>query len=257
MDFKEKLTSLFKKHKDKTTTVGVCSAHMGRYREFDACLNTTVMPKGSSVQWAVGTDAAFNLNQLIRAMPQIKAEYLWILGDDHVWSPDLLLKLLERDVDIVVPYCLRRGTPFWHVLHFDSRRDFFRVPYGVVNHKNGMVDITGLTIGNSGMLVKKQVFDKMTPPWFECGRTNVEVMGTDLYFCEKASDAGFKIWLDLDNVIGHILHMAVWPKQDPDGIWAAEIKEASETINRQPGERQIQDFQPPVGEDVWVEEDVR
>jgi hypothetical protein len=244
---------IFKKNKKfGSVLVGICSGNMGRYREFDACLSFTISPPGSKHQWAVGGDPAYNLNRLIEAMEELECDYLWILGDDHVWKEDLLMKLLERDKDIVVPLCLRHGFPFWHVIHFDSRRDFYRVPYHALRGRSGCIDITGLTVGNAGMLIKSKVLQNMARPWFECGRTHTEVMGTDLYFCEKAAKAGFGLWLDTDNTIGHIIPMAIWPEQGEDGAWLGRLEDPSMCFPKNRTVKTIHNYEHPEGKEEWL-----
>lgn len=213
--------------------IGIVSGNMGRYREFDGCLHSTLAPPGTRIGWRIGVDPTYNLNQLARDLREGE-EWLWILGDDHVWTPDLLLRLLERNVDAVAPHCLRRAYPFWHVLHHGKEKGFARANLDCLEGWSGCQEITSLTVGNAGMLIRKRVFDGMKDPWFECGHTHPEVMGSDLYFCDKLADAGFKLYLDLDNPIGHIVHMAVWPKRYDDGIWGADIRKANDVFGSDP-----------------------
>lgn len=211
-------------------TIGIVSSYLGRYREFDVCLSQIQAPNYSTVTWRIGINAALNLNELVRAMTK-EHQWLWILGDDHVFKPDLLLRLLERDVDITVPFCLRRAYPYHHVIHEGEDKKFHRVPCNFLDGKSGLIDITGKVIGNAGMLIKRNVLEAVPEPWFEVGKTNPEVMGADLFFCHKAYQAGFKLFVDTDNVIGHINHMAVWPYQDEkNGKWCAEVRTASDVF---------------------------
>lgn len=214
--------------------IGVVSSYLGRYREFDVCLSQIQAPNHSSILWHVGINAALNLNETVRGMTK-EHEWLWILGDDHVFRPDNLLKLLARDVDIVVPLCLRRSYPYHHVIHEgeskDKEKPFMRAPHDWLDGKTGLLDITGKTIGNAGMLIKRHVLVGISDPWFEVGKTSPEVMGADLYFCHKAYQAGFKLFLDTDNPIGHINHMAVWPYYDAKtGKWCAEVRKANDVM---------------------------
>lgn len=213
--------------------IGVISSYLGRYREFDVCLSQIQAPNGCPILWHIGINAAFNLNETVRGMKE-EHQWLWILGDDHVFKPDLLLKLLQRDVDVVVPLCLRRSYPYHHVIHEgkdNEKQAFGRAPYDFLDGQSGLIDVTGKTIGNAGMLIKRHVLEAIPDPWFEVGKTHPEVMGGDLYFCHKAFRAGFKLFLDTDNPIGHINHMAVWPYQDEKtGKWCAEVRKAGDVL---------------------------
>jgi hypothetical protein len=65
----------------------------------------------------------------------------------------------------------------------------------------------------------------MDDPWFEVGKIHSEYASPDLWFAKKAIDAGFELWLDMENTIGHITHMTVWAFQDEEtGKWGAEIR---------------------------------
>ena len=214
--------------------IGIFSSTMGRYREFDQSKDSTIAPAGSRVAWAMGLNAAYNFNQIIRDLKP-EEQWIWMQGDDHVWKPDLLLQLLERDVDIVAPLITRRSYPFLHVIHKYGKTseeysggDFRGADVGLLDGKRGLIDISDYTIGNGGLLVRRQVFEAMSDPWFEVGKTHREFWGGDLWFSKKAKDAGFKLHIDLDNAMGHIAHMAIWPLFNPDGTFGVEIRPAAD-----------------------------
>lgn len=210
--------------------IGVISSYLGRYREFDVCLSQVQAPNQSAILWHVGINATLNLNETIRGMTK-EHQWLWILGDDHTFKPDILLNLLQRDVDVIVPLCLRRSYPHHHVIHEGKEGFFGRAPYNFLNGKKGLIDLEGKTIGNAGMLIKRKVLEAIPEPWFEIGKTHPEVMGSDLYFCHKVYEAGFKLFVDTDNPIGHISHMAVWPYQnEKTGEWCAEVRRANDVM---------------------------
>lgn len=142
-----------------------------------------------------------------------------MLGDDHVFSPDLLEKLINRNVDIVVPLCLQRAKPLQPVLQkeispgkvekmtFDdlpNRTKLWRLPHGIYT-------------GNAGMLVKRRVFDIMGYPWMEQGQLVPGRGGFDLYFCKKAQELKILVHLDLENTTGHMTHVGIWPEEKDDG----------------------------------------
>jgi GT2 family glycosyltransferase len=49
-------------------------------------------------------------------------------------------------------------------------------------------------VGFGCCLIKASVFRNLAPPWFvyDVGKNK----GEDIYFCEKARDAGYEIWVD-------------------------------------------------------------
>jgi len=58
------------------------------------------------------------------------------------------------------------------------------------------------------MRIKAGVFKALSEPWYETPwRTDKRgYIGEDVFFCNKARDAGFKIWIDHDvsKEIGHV-----------------------------------------------------
>ncbi len=205
--------------------IGVASGFLGRYREFDRALAALRVPMNTEIAWKLGVNIAYNYNDMIRTM-RPDAEWIWFMGDDHLFDPDTLIKLLKHDVDVIFPLCLRRQAPFQPVIHTSAKEGYRRVDFDMLDGKSGLIDITDYTVGNAGMLIKRHVFEKIPPPWYEDGRAHPETGGSDLYLCEKIRAAGFKMHMDLDTQIGHICHMGVWPEQKENGVWGAMLRDA-------------------------------
>jgi len=204
--------------------IGIASHFLGRYREFDACMARVVSPPGSSYQFYMSVDVCTNFNHMIRRlMKHDNFEWLWILGDDHLFMEDILVNLLERNVDIVTPLCCRRLAPYYPILHRDGAEGIdcrsYPEPWNEIKGKTGLMDWTG-TSGNAGMLIRRKVLEAMSDPWFENGKVSPGVGASDLYFWHKAHQYGFKTYLDLDNSLGHLTHVAVWPHYtEESGEW--------------------------------------
>ncbi len=201
--------------------ISISQNTLGRYTEFQKCMAEIESKHPYVVNIQIGVDIAFNFNKGIMAMLQHRFDWIWMLGDDHVFAPDLLQRLLKRDVDIVVPLCLQRTQPLQPVLrkeigpgklekmNFDDlpeRTRLWRLPYGVYT-------------GNAGMLVKRHVFEQIEFPWMDQGKIVPGRGGFDLMFCKKAQEEGIPVHLDLDNTIGHMTHVGIWPEKKPDGSW--------------------------------------
>ncbi len=207
--------------------IGIATGSIGRYRTFDKCLYKTDMPEGTKVDWQEGNHISRNYNNMVRTMFAGDYEWLWILGDDHVWHPMLLKALLQRDVDIVVPLCIRRTMPWSPVIHEDKSKDFDAVGYDWLEGKSGLISLAGKTTGNAGMLIKRRVLEAIPEPWFEDGKTGPDLAGCDLWFCQKVLDLGIDLRLDLDNLIGHLTYNAIWPIRDADGMYRPRMRSAS------------------------------
>lgn len=218
---------------DVPGVIGIASGFLGRYREFDVCVHRTQMPVGSQLDWRVGVGIAHNFCEMVRRtlgyethkLPgDVDFQWLWILGDDHVWSPDLLKKLLARDVDVVVPLCLRRMPAYSPVLFAGSEGGYAPLGWEAINGQTGLVKLETKLLGNAGMLIKRHVLEAIDEPWFENGKMNPEMGGCDLWFCQKVHDAGFGLYLDTDNPIGHLSHVAIWPRRDGDNNYNPDIR---------------------------------
>ena len=121
---------------------------------------------------------------------------------------------------MVVPLCLQRAPPYL-TLAF-SGEDEQANEEGTHVHDTDLPS-SGLhevyAAGNAGMLVRKHVLDAIGEPWFETfGKQN-----EDLEFCRKIREAGFKIHVDLDNLLGHIAQMIVWPDWKNDYEWGIRM----------------------------------
>lgn len=204
--------------------IGIASNTMGRYREFDISLNAVRKPLGSLVTWETGCDMAFVYSNMCRKLIESKElEWLWILGDDHVFKPDILMNLLSRNVDIVVPLCLKRSRPFRPVLYKVDDGQYYQQGFDYLKDKSGLLEVPAA--GNAGMLVRRKVIEKIGDDWHRVGWQFPEHGGSDLYFCKRAVEKGFKIYVDLNNSIGHITHMALWPVKY-NGGYSVGIREA-------------------------------
>jgi len=207
--------------------IGVATHYLGRYREFDVCLDKIIAPNRTDVRWNMGVNIAMGYNNSVRVMLKEGLQWTWILGDDHTFNSDILVNLLNRNVDVVVPLCLRRQKPFYPVLHSSPASGFKPMKekgWEFLKGKRGMVDLGNLTCGNAGMLIRRSVLEKMSEPWFEVGQINSEYGSTDLYFCKKLYDQGFKIYLDTDNRLGHITHVITLPVRGPDGELGPDLR---------------------------------
>ncbi len=185
-------------------TVVVLSGETGRYTQFAICAQSLShhLPPGSTVKWLLGSDIAEARNQ---ACEQIHGDWVWFIDDDHAFEPDILLRLLTRDVDIVTPLCLRRTQPFLAIPCVDDGfMDLTR--YG----PDDLVEVDHA--GSSGMLIRKCVIGAVEAPWFELGNGISE----DVNFCRKARQAGYTIHVDLAVRLGHITTAVVWP------VWSEE-----------------------------------
>jgi hypothetical protein len=193
-------------------TIGVLSSDLARYADFSVALMHQHTPPETKLIWTKGADVVGNMNRMVAGM---EGDWLWILGDDHVFAPGLLLGLLGRNVDVVVPLCLKRTPPYDPVVYSHQNDLGEYVAYtGLPEH--GLVRVHAA--GSAGMLVRRRVLDAIDDPVFEShGGLN-----EDFTFCAKIRDAGFQILCDADAWLGHIGLVSIWPNWQ-DGEWQIQL----------------------------------
>lgn len=194
-------------------TVGVLSGEQVRYAQFAIALMHQQLPEGTKLIWRPGVNVIANMNAMVEG---VEGDWLWMIGDDHVFNPDLLGRLLEHDVDVVVPLCLKRTPPYQPVVYSHQNEvgeyvGHFDLP------EHGLVELHAA--GTAGMLVRRRVLDAIADPVFETGPHG---LNEDLTFCAKVRAAGFRIWCDVDAPLGHITNVAVWPLCN-SGEWCPSL----------------------------------
>ena len=182
-------------------TIGILSGRDTTHRAFTLSLMGLDTSR-IAVTWARGADIANSRNRLARHMD---GDWLWFLDDDHDFTPDLLPRLLLRDVDIVAPVVLSKVPPFSPVCYRDIGDP---IPLSELPNDE-LVEVAAT--GTAGMLIRRRVFDTLDDPWFETGRIHADTLGEDLHFCVKAREAGFKVHVDTGAWLGHLTTTSVRP----------------------------------------------
>ena len=100
-------------------TIGVISAELARYSMFSMHLINMIAYSSqynaiAYFDWLMGSNITGNCNDLARRM---QGEWLWMIGDDHAFHPDIVVRLLSHDVDVVAPHCLQKSWPFPQVVY--------------------------------------------------------------------------------------------------------------------------------------------
>ena len=204
----------------------VASGELARYPTFSHDMVNLLRPRRTAVAWNCGLNVAANFNNGIREMlANPDYQWAWIMGDDHGFDDTTLLRLLDRDLDIVVPLVVRRQAPFIPVLF---REPYDDTPFGQFPpyhwHElppHGLFEV--FTAGSAGMLIKRRVFEAMEDPWFETGKMGREMTNEDTYFCLKAQKAGFKVFADCDVQMAHWTPFSLNPVRRADGRWTVGV----------------------------------
>ena len=151
------------------------------------------------VIWQVRSMIDIARNNLVKeALKTPDYTHILMIDDDHVFEPDLALRLLAHDVDIVGALAFKR-RPEYTPCVFRKKEDGLHYP--ILPEVFQEVDV----VGTGAILIKIEVLQKMEFPYFETFYDeNKKHWGVDFTFCKRAKKAGFKIFVDSQVEIKHI-----------------------------------------------------
>lgn len=162
----------------------------------------------------------FRQNQSIRdALADSQVSHLFFLDDDMRFPADTIDRLLAHNLSMVSGLNVIRVPPYQRVIflpHGDTdlegNHDFYprnHVPdVGVIKGRGG----------KTGLLVKREVFEAMTDPWFTVNQWHREHIQEDLFFHHKAEEAGFTSMIDCSLKFGHSHGVTVYPVEDGEAV---------------------------------------
>lgn len=200
--------------------VGLPCGELARYSLFTAAMLGLHVPAGTTLAMACGYDTSYNSNDCIQMMLRDPAaQWIWLMDDDHRFEPDTLLRLLDHDVDVVVPLYCYRQPPCGPVAYKDVTDAFTFTPYSWedLEGKAGLLPV--VAAGKGGLLVRRRALEAIPAPWFE----RQGVLGEDLHFFAKCHLAGFRPCVDLDTPLRHLTTVDILPRRDAQGRWCAGV----------------------------------
>ena len=208
-------------------TVIVPSSSLTRFAAFWMSLERLQVPEGTHLIVQMGADIPYQLNEGIRSMV---GDWVWILGDDHTFDHDVLLKLLAREKDAVMPIVPRRDPPFKPVLIHGPLRANMKLYDWADLPSNGLFQLPkGDPAGQACMLVRRKVLGQLGDPWFEGGKLIPGRLMEDMYFVKRLHDLDIPIWIDCDLVVGHIANITILP-YNYQGKWYAGYRDKGNPV---------------------------
>jgi len=206
-------------------TICVPASDLSRYTAFTVALCCTDKPEGTVLSVFSSLSVADNLNAMIEDITENNPsnEWIWVMGDDHFWEPDALMKMLaaqvELDADILVPLVCKRNPPWDLVVMKEQVEDEGPhptwQPYRYSEIPDDPFEIAAA--GSAGMLIQQHVLDKIGNPWFVS--TTGYRLNEDVEFCRRAKELGFTLWCDPRVALSHISSFQVRPMRNEDGVW--------------------------------------
>lgn len=141
-------------------------------------------------------------NGLVRMALNRQPDYVYFLdadmvAEDSVGCLRILLETVKReDVDVVSGlYIDKRNMEPCFKSALSTELDYYR---GNKEEETFEVDAVGMGCA----LIDTKVFAKVPYPWFKCD--SMEEPGEDVYFCRKARENGFRVWVHPGVRFNHI-----------------------------------------------------
>jgi SAM-dependent methyltransferase len=159
----------------------------------------------------------YNRNLLVQeTLLSSDCTHLWFLDSDVVPpSPYGLMRLLQREKDIITGLYARKTVPNqWLMWIKDNPVNISNpeTPFEIFpEYRDKVTEITGA--GAGCLLIKREVFEKVPPPWFKVDYTEgtTEAWGEDVYFFNKTRKYGIKSFIDTSVICQHYLNNISYP----------------------------------------------
>lgn len=162
--------------------------------------------------YVTGYDCARARNEMV--LYAIKSEkhydYIFMVDSDIVLKPETLTWFFQDDnFDIIMGYYRRKDDQrYSEVFMMDDTDDYSPKKrcdvFNLLNQKyTERIEIHGGGFGCT--LIKLDIFENLEYPWFKYeSLKNGDFLSEDLYFCNKARKAGYKILCDTRALCGHV-----------------------------------------------------
>lgn len=197
--------------------IAIPTCEMGRRADFYDYINTMQKPEGTMFTTAHGQSPAKNRNLMIQMALENDCTHVMFIDDDVYPPPDMLMRLLAHDKDIVGALYVLRNYPHFPIM-FDERYPDGRNRFMFLRPEmTGLVKVTNTGLGC--VLIKTDVFRKIGEPWIQLGAYDKDHWNDDIHFFNRCTDAGIEIFVDTDISCGHAISAIIIPMKGPDGKW--------------------------------------
>ena len=173
-----------------------------RYETVGFLLSSTIDRGFSkiSIDLNYGIPVDFNRNLCVKKFLQSDHDWLFFLDSDMVPPPNIFdLTRHHKPIISAVSWGWKNGSPM--IMAFNETE---------VSGVYEPTCVSGLqkvdAIGTGCLFIHKSVFDSIEPPYFLFERDHEGLMklGEDFYFCRKAIDAGYSIYVHGGYKCSHI-----------------------------------------------------
>ncbi len=199
--------------------IGVPTAEMARRADFYDYFNLLDKPEGTIISFAHGQSPARNRNLMIKTAIEKECTHILFLDDDLAFKPDMLNRLLAHDKDIVGGYYLMRNYPHKPIVFSWANEEGRCLHLFPTDNMTGLVECVALGLG--AVLIKTSVFQAMheelkDSTWVRLGELENDHWCDDIGLWKRVRDYGFKMYCDLDVLVGHMAQVTIWPDRQSE-----------------------------------------
>src|SRR4030095_763224 len=196
--------------------VGISTMEVARKASFYDYLNTLARPDSSIMTFVHGQSPARARNMIVDLALEQNCTHVFFLDDDIELPPNTLLELLKHDKDMVTALYTQRNYPHFPILFRTRNPDNSCNLFIPTEEEQGLVKVVNAGLGCC--LIKTEVFKKMQKPWVTLGEYDKDMWCDDVSFFNRAHDAGFELYCDLNVPVKHQCYVTVHT-QRVNGHW--------------------------------------
>lgn len=222
--------------------IGIPCREQGRWTPFWQCVHRVQGPTGLVREPIVryNNSVAQARNEIAQEALDTGLDWVFFLDDDQLFGADVLLKLLGHPESIVLGLTMLRCSynglfrPIWSdqpMVEIGGKPAWSPVNR-IETEPNGLMRLTSGTGG--GVLIRREVFETVARPWWQMGQYDPEMFWEDIFFYDRAREAGFTVWGDPQVRFGHYQPTVIWPHQREDGSWSTVLAHKFEGFLEQP-----------------------
>lgn len=132
-------------------------------------------------------------------------DYIMFIDADMILPPNAIDNLIDMNLPIASGLYFQKGKPYLPVARLKRNEDDEDHRFLEDFEFGKIIKVAGAGFGC--VLIKANVFREIEYPWFKFDwkeiRGKLEQIGEDLYFCDKAKDAGYDTYLNTGIVCSH------------------------------------------------------
>ena len=127
-------------------------------------------------------------------------DYLLMIDPDITFYSKDVKKLMAEDRDIVAGLFFQKTPPYRPLLFdYNKTKNLYDNVFDYKKEEIRSVD----AVGTGFIMIKRTVFEALEDPWFVYHNPKTG-LGEDFYFCKKAKEKGFEVFVDTSVKVGHI-----------------------------------------------------